>query len=97
MLCLIPIVGGLLISIDNPAKLAHSVTRPPIIAGILAGPVKPPLFSRLAAVSRALDFGLAAHAHAFAPLGLRQNRVHPSSAFAATAPALRPEAWAHYV
>ena len=46
-------------------------------------------FSRLASVSRALDFGPAARAHAFALPGLRQNRAHVSSEHVATAPGLR--------
>jgi len=46
-------------------------------------------FSPFAAVSRALDFALAAHASAFALLGPRQNRVRASSAHASTAPALQ--------
>jgi hypothetical protein len=41
-------------------------------------------FSRLASVSRALDFGPAARAHAFALPGPLRNRAHVSSAHAAT-------------
>jgi hypothetical protein len=46
-------------------------------------------FNRLAFVSRALDFGSAAHAHAFAPLAPRLNKAHVSSGHAGTAPACR--------
>ena len=45
--------------------------------------------SRLASVLRALDFGSAVHAPAFALPAPRQNTVRASSAHAATAPALR--------
>ena len=58
-------------------------------AGWTPGSVKPPRCTRLASVSTALDFGLADHAHAFASLGLRQNKARVSSASAATAPVLR--------
>jgi hypothetical protein len=46
-------------------------------------------FSPLASVSRVLDFGPAARAHAFVPLGPRRSKAHVSSAHGATAPALR--------
>jgi hypothetical protein len=45
--------------------------------------------SRLASVSRALDFGPAGHAPAFALPGPPRNRAHVSSEHISTAPALR--------